>query len=204
MQKIKFPSVTIAIVRSREEYFDEAFFSAENQLYANEVELIVIDNKDLKKSIGKCYNRVVEKSTKEWILFLGDDDYICPEYVLSLMARMLMFRQKLVEEKKKGEVVCVSSFVTLFDEKNNICFDKMPQGMWLRSYLQTHKFDEKLRKHVDTAMYQVAEADPNAHIGLVAWNFGYFYRQHGDNISGNKIERLNDDTEIIRIKEKDA
>jgi hypothetical protein len=42
----------------------------------------ITQRKDL--SIGAAYNKLAETCEGEWIMYLGDDDELVPEYILSL------------------------------------------------------------------------------------------------------------------------
>jgi glycosyltransferase involved in cell wall biosynthesis len=194
--KMNFPKVTIGIVRSREDFFDTAFRSASSQLYTNKIKVIVIENRDRSKTIGKCFNEIVQKAKTDYVFFLGDDDRITPEYILSLMARLL----ELQETHKN--MVGISSYCTLFKRDQDhltkaltTYFDKIPTGMWLRSFLLENPFDELLSRFVDSDLFNRVNKMDDAQVGLVPWNFGYYYRQHGDNVSGDKFNK----TKMIQV-----
>jgi glycosyltransferase involved in cell wall biosynthesis len=181
MEELNFPSVTIGIVVTRKEKYERAVNSASLQVYPGDIDIHLLDNTEKKMSIGAAYNKLADECEGEWILYLGDDDEIVPGYVLSLMVYML--------QMKENNPVCSTSHCTLYGEdyEERHC-ERIPTGMWKKSYVVENRFDETLDRYVDTEFFERTDRDGNVNILLASWQFGYFYQQHNNNISGNKIE----------------
>ena len=174
------PKVTIIIVNSRNnKWFDEAKKSVLNQYYPH-IELIIEENFDKSRTIGKCWNDGVNNATGEYCLIMGDDDIIAPAYIMSLIATIL-------NTKGKGDVVDgATSCTTVFeDELENGKIKQVPTfptGMFNTEFLKNNPFDETLERRVDAYYY---ESLPQQQLAIAFWNFGYFYRQHKGMVSGN-------------------
>ena len=208
---MEFPKITVGIVHSRdgmtiygESWLDKAVSSVKKQLCPSEIDLIVIENMDHKKSIGKCYNEITDQAKGEWVFFLGDDDYIKPEYLTSLISWVMELQLSGAEPAES--YVQVSGYCMAFStdiikgETLKVPLQRIPQGMWLRSYLLENKFDETLEKYVDTELYGRADEDPDVSLVVVDWNFGYYYRQHDGefaNVSGNKLKEYIEQNEGV-------
>ena len=184
---MEYPKVTIGIVNSRTEWLYIAKGSAERQFYAEfaEQEVIVIDNLKRDKSIGYCYNEIAKKATGKWILYLGDDDYITSDYVISLILRAID-AEKANPDKK---IVNVISFTTIFNTIKKEVSSKSPTGMWLREYVLNNSFNEILEKYVDTEMFRRLNLSKEYFPAIASNQYGYYYRQHDNNVSGNKFDR---------------
>ena len=193
---MEYPKITVGIVKGRdnEDWLNKAIASVDSQVYRSfkELELIVIDNVDRKKTIGKCFNEIAEQATGEWVFYLGDDDHIVGEYLLSLIVRL---NQTYLYCGKK-EIVNVISFTTKFDKKSKYLSSKSPTGMWLKEYVMNNPFDETLKKFVDTEMFKRLDLSERYFPTVASHQYGYFYRQHDDNVSGNKIDRKDYDQEL--------
>jgi len=199
---MKFPKITVGIVHSRNgmttdgvtTWFQKAKNSVKKQLCPSDIELIIIENMDRKKSIGKCYNEIIKRAKGEWVFFLGDDDYIMPDYLTALISWVVELQH--VGHDKPSRYIHVSGYCMAFSTEivegqvHKVPLQRLPQGMWKRSYVLKNKFNENLRRYVDTDLYDRADKDPKATLVTVDWNFGYYYRQHDGefaNVSGNKI-----------------
>lgn len=174
-----FPKVSIIVIQTREKWIDAAMQSIERQLYPN-LEIIQIDNMEKKKTIGECWNIGVEKAEGKYCFFMGDDDMISPDYITTLVA---FIETAPVGHSMKG----ATTYLTAFEDKKTyqIPVKIYPTGMFQRKYLLTHKFDEKLKKRVDTEFYKKYGRDI---LGLCYWHFGYFYRQHDNMVSGKSVK----------------
>jgi GT2 family glycosyltransferase len=178
------PVVSIVIVNSRgrktPEMLQECFNSVRNQSYYN-IETIVVDNTDRLITIGKAFNEGVKLAKGEWVLFLGDDDSITPDYVQSLISYIYF----------GGEAppIAVSTFLTMFTGNNGTIKteprDLVVTGMWKRSYLLEHPCNEFLTRYVDTDMMERAE-ERKEKMAVLRWHYGYHYRAHPDQVSGFK------------------
>lgn len=196
----KFPDITVGIVHSRDgissqgiTWFEKAIESIDVQLYPAGIDIIVIENMDRKKTIGSCYNEIAQLSKHDWIFYMGDDDYIKPEYLLSLMGWLI---DRNVNDG--DSFVQVSGYCTAFslDYGDNgrvvkVPLQRIPQGIWKKDFILKNLFNDKLEKYVDTDLYQRTNVMEGVNMALVEWNYGYYYRQHkgdGANISGNYFE----------------
>lgn len=198
---MEYYKISIGMVNSRDNEFVEACKrSIDRQIYLpNHIEFIEIDNKDKKKSIGKCYNEIAEKAKYDWILFIGDDDMICRPYLFNLS----VFLDNMMEKTTK-EIVAVTTNITLIDENTNgnmVSLDAVPQGMWNRKFLLKNPFNEKLPRYIDADMFERVEK-MGKFIAHDQTNAGYLYRQHTDNISGNKFKRKGGIAKIMKERIK--
>lgn len=199
---MNFPKITVGIVHSRDgvtsdgktTWFEKAKRSVAKQLCPSDIELIVVENMDHAKSIGKCYNEIVAQADGEWVFFLGDDDYIQPDYLSALISWVVELQ--MTGYSPPDSYVQVSAYCMAFSTEieegkvHKVPLQRIPQGMWKKSYVLDNPFNEELERYVDTELYGRADKDPDANMALVDWNYGYYYRQHDGefaNVSGNKI-----------------
>lgn len=194
------PIVSVVVVNTRglksPEMLQECFDSIRDQSYPN-VEPIVVNNFERLMTIGKAFNDGVKKASGEWILFLGDDDKISPDYISSLVT--------FVSSMTDPKTVAVSTFLTMFDGMRAEPRELVPTGMWRKDYLLQYPFAEYLTKYVDTdIMYRVEDSEEHKQY-LMRWHYGYHYRSHPDQISGHKTLVMQDRSASVRtdfIKEK--
>ena len=176
----KNPLVSIIIVKSREKWFRKALDSCGNQYY-QEREIVLIGNMDKKMSIGKAYNEGVRQAKGKYVYFLGDDDRISQDMLLTSVMG--------IEEMQRAHPhgVGLSTHVSLLNEEGNIIgFSPWaPTGLWLRNFLLKYPFNEKMRRYVDTEMMDRTEKLGFGH-GILPHHFGYFYRTHKGQVSGKK------------------
>jgi len=197
---IELPVITVGIVRGRDnqKWFDIALNSVYKQVYRNYIELdvVVLENFDRSKSIGKCYNEIAEKAKGDWVFYLGDDDHIVPEYLLSLV--LMFYQMKKLHTSKK--IVNIVSYSTIFGEGHTKEIStKSPTGMWLKDYVLANPFDETLKSAVDTEMFKRLNLSDVYYPCVAAHQYGYYYRQHKDNVSGNKFDRHDYDKKRPRV-----
>jgi len=184
------PIVSIVVVNSRgrksPHMLQECYESIREQTYPN-IEPVVVENTDRLMTIGKAFNDAAQLAKGEWVLYLGDDDKITPDYVQSLMT--------FAYGRTRNGMVGVSSFLTMFTGVNGTMNaeprDLIPTGMWKRKYLLEHPFAEYLTKYVDTDLMRRTEEEGFKQ-GLMRWHYGYFYRSHQDQVSGHKALVLQD------------
>ena len=173
-------TVIILYGHGNQEWLDKATDSVKKQTYGiDNIELMVIDNRDHKDKIGVAWNKAVLNAKGKYCMFLGDDDFIQPDYLTCLISTL--------DETKKDnpDVSCVTSYVMRFmGEGDGIKMKPsatFPTGMMETEFLKTHKFDEERIMRVDTLWYKL-----NGKHSIVAyWNYGYFYRGHENQISKN-------------------
>jgi len=181
-----FIPITVGIVNSRNnDDFKFALESIERSFYHPDmVELYVVDNIDKKLSIGAAFNQIADNAKNEWVFYLGDDDFISNDYLLSLAIGYKTFKEK----NPDVDPVVISTKLMLFNEKERLAIDAVPQGMWSRDYVRKHRFDETLKKWVDSEFYERVMKMGDRVI-VLNHQYGYYYRQHDNNVSGNKFER---------------
>lgn len=183
----KAPAITIVVVDSRSkirpDYLEKCMSSIHDQ-YFNDIEVIVIDNIDRKHSIGEAYNLGLEQASSDWVYYLGDDDWVSKDYFASLVPF-------LYETKSEHEDMVAGSTYCIFtddDLQKNQIRANAPMGAWYRPFFIENgiRFDETLKKHVDVDLLRrVHEIGKKMYI--MTWHFGYFYRQHSDQVSGRKL-----------------
>ncbi|MCK5788240.1 MAG: hypothetical protein KAH32_04550 [Chlamydiia bacterium] len=183
----RFPEVTTVILWHRKkEIFLEAVTSANRQVYPGIHKTKFLDNQKNKYNVPEGFNELVRGCDTEYINLLGDDDKLCKEYVLSLM----MSLESAIKHKHENPV-CVVSNMTLIDSSGK----RQPEptwalspGMWKTSWLREHPFDETITKEVTYNYFKTMQEEFNITPIHAFWNFGYFYNQGKDNMSGNKFE----------------
>ena len=174
------PKVSIIIANSRDnKWFEDAKKSALNQYYPH-IELIIEDNLDNSRNIGKCWNDGVRNATGEYCLIMGDDDIIAPSYIMSLISTILNTRAK--GDMVDGSTSCTTVFEDDLENGKMKHVPTFPTGIFNREFLLNNPFDETLKKRVDAYYY---ESLPQQQLAIAFWDFGYFYRQHKGMVSGN-------------------
>lgn len=173
------PSVTVAIVQTRKKYMGELLNSLRNQDYP--ISIKILDNMDKSKSIGRCFNELADLCDTEWIFYLGDDDWLAEDYIESVMKAYLR-RQSMY--KIEG----IMTATTAFDDSGT--FKVIPHyatGFWKTETIRKHRFNETLKRQVDTEFHNRMKDVSGLTLLWATWLTGYHYRQHEDNISGNKF-----------------
>ena len=171
-------TVIILYGHGNEEWLKKATDSLEIQTYGIEnLEVLVVDNKDRKKSIGKAWNEAIAQAKGKYCFFLGDDDFIQPAYIDSLCST-------LKETKKEiPNVACCTAFVTRFEGEGKHTkinkSDTYATGMIETEYARAHPFNEERINRVDTLWY----SENRNNVTMAYWNNGYFYRGHSNQIS---------------------
>ena len=185
MKKITFevPTLTVGMIQSRTgDMVDRAKRSVDHQILFEVMlkDFIIIDNRKKDKTIGHCYNQIAEMSMNDYIFYMDDDDIIATDYLLNL----LLYAKKI--DTGKCKLAGVTTFLTCFNEDDGTMFpvNKVPTGMLKREVVLKHKFDENLRKEVDSELYDRLTKAGYA-IKNMYWNYAYLYRQHSGNVSGS-------------------
>lgn len=177
------PKVSIVVINSRQldhpKWVAECFKSLKGQTYDNS-EIVVVRNYNKLVTIGKCMNEAVKRAKGDWILFVGDDDYLSPDYV-----------ECLVHAIESKEAIAYSTYLNMFDEKKNgerrfIPKQLVPTGIWSKEYLLKYPAKEYLTKQVDSDMMDAAARRGDKQF-VLNWQFGYFYRSHSQQVSGRKV-----------------
>ena len=123
-----------------------AIASVKRQYYP--VKMIVVDNRELKHTIGACWNKAVREAKTEWVLFIGDDDWISRDYCYCL--------KSFAEDHPEYD--CITTGMTFYkpDDTHNIT-TQQNTGMWKREYLLKYPFNEKLKKGIDREYVEEAQ-----------------------------------------------
>ena len=174
-------TLTVAIVQSRKEYINTLLNSLNLQKYPFQID--IIDNMDRRKSIGQCFNELADRCKTDWILYVGDDDFLSEDYIRCAMdaytKRRSMYR----------DINCMITGAIKFDESGRKeLSSRYPTGFWRANFVRKYRFDESLKSQVDTEFFKRIAAIPDNNVILsLDWIVGYYYRQHNDNVSGNKF-----------------
>lgn len=152
-----------------------------------ETELIVIDNIGRKRTIGQCWNEGVKKAKYDYVLFLGDDDWLTEDYCAVLLQYAYNHPQ----------YVMYTTFMTAFSMKEKL-YTSIPRictGMWRKEYLLKYPFNETLQKGVDREY--IEEMQKREDNGLtVRHHHGYYYRKHDDYSCAGDITFLKNPADI--------
>jgi len=165
--------ISVVMIDSRSKIHSDwvqiAVSSVKNQTV--KCELIVVNNTDRKKSIGKCFNEGVKQSAGEWVFFLGDDDYITDDYLATI--------EYNIKKHSKLNMVAIATFMTVFDNEKDEALKRAPTGAIKREYLLKHPFNEELEKGVDREWFDNMAGRGDLQV-VIPYHFGYYYRQHDD------------------------
>lgn len=188
------PELTVVMIDSRSdlhpEWVQAAIRSVEKQTIP--VAFIVVNNVGRKKTIGECWNKAVAQAETDWILFLGDDDFIAPNYCETLMY--------YAKRPELSHAVSFTTHMIVFREQpdGSTYRQYLPRpctGMWKREYVLKYPFNEKLPKGIDREYIEEVEKRGDTKI-LIDHNIGYFYRQHDDYSCAGKISLKKEAGEI--------
>ena len=176
------PTVTVGIVKTRNKYLPELLHSLRMQQYP--IEIKILDNTDKSKSIGACFNELADNCTTDWIVYVGDDDWLAEGYIRNVMEAYIN------RAYKYPDTVGLTTSTIAFDETGKQMMTPAPStGFWRAEYIRAERFDETLVRQVDTEFFarKVKRVKSPTSIQNYVWISGYFYRQHSNNISGNKF-----------------
>jgi len=176
------PSLTVGIVQTRVKYLPQLLHSLRLQNYPLTVD--IIQNFDRDKSIGQCFNELADRCNSEWILFVGDDDWLAENYIRTVMESYLL-RKDIYPTTQ----AILTSTVAFDDQGRYSIIPHYSTGFWRAECVREHRFDETLVRQVDTEFHTRIQSlkTGNAVIINMPWIAGYFYRQHEKNVSGNKF-----------------
>jgi len=177
--------ISIGILNSRPAYMKECVNSIARQVYPPElIDLVVIDNLDKKHTIGQGYNLITKFAKNDWILIVGDDDFISRTYLFNLAVFLDTAFEKV--PKYKDHIVALTTNLTIISTEKRLPVDVCPTGMWSKKFLEQHPWDESLPRYVDTDMFARVKSMGKIIIHDQT-NHGYYYRQHDANVSYNKF-----------------
>lgn len=142
---------------------------------SEEFEIVIVPNLGRSMTIGQAWNLGVKECTGDWIVFVGDDDYVAPDYA------EVLDRWILSEQVQKTNIVNVATYMFAFDEETGNKFAMMRQstGAWKKEYLLEHPFNESLKKGIDREYVEEMIKRGNLSL-IIEYYFGYFYRRHND------------------------
>jgi len=188
-QARELPTIDVLLVNSRgmdHPWVKQAVASVHAQGYP--CGLLILDNTDRALSIGAAYNQLVRDSDADLVVFLSDDDYMEPDLVGGMEACMAM-----AQKQQAGVVVHLTTFCTvLIDHQGRAGQAQIPHlGMFRRSFLLEHPFNEALQHGVHTDMFSRLQ-NTTKFMGrpvsaCVVHNYGYTFRQHIGQASGMKV-----------------
>lgn len=176
------PTVTVGIVKTRNKFLPELLHSLRLQDYPIEVK--ILDNMDKEKSIGQCFNMLADQCVTDWILYVGDDDWLAEGYIREVMTAYIN------RAYKYPDTVALTTSTIAFDESGKNMMTPSPStGFWRAEYIRQERFDESLVRQVDTEFFNRKHKRVNVKTTIqnYIWISGYFYRQHSSNVSGNKF-----------------
>jgi len=180
------PLVSIVVVDSRSvenpKWVEICLDSIYKQWF-KDWELILVNNTDRTWSIGKAFMEASKMASTEWVLFVGDDDFIQPDYIMGLY----LFAKE--SYKHVPNCIGVTSYGFLFNEEQNKMglLKKVPFGMMRKDNIMKIGFDELLDKHIDVDFLERSGVNKGkANVAIMFWNYGYFYRSHDQQVSGRK------------------
>lgn len=149
---------------------------------------LVVDNNDHALTIGQAWNLALQTSVADLVLFLGDDDFLSPDLIGSLVA---MYRAAVTTYGQQ-DVIMVTSPCTAVDEHGRV-MAQLPihhTGMYRRDWLLDHPFNERRQRYVDTEMHErittLSNLRGTALSIAIGHQYGYMYRQHVGMVSGQK------------------
>ena len=165
--------ISIVMIDSRSDkhpdWVQTAIESIEQQ--SVDCELIVLNNIGRHSTIGKLWNEGVRKAKHDYILFLGDDDWLAQDYCSSLIQYAL----------NHPKFVMWTSYMTVYNDDTKLIapLQRIVTGMWRKEYLLKYPFNESLEKGIDREYIQEMQKREDRGMTLIH-NYGYFYRKHSD------------------------
>lgn len=165
-------SISVVIVDSRgddhPDWVQRAVETVERQTHP--VELVVVPNRNKKLTIGAAFNQGARQATSDWVLFLGDDDYLSEDYCAALSHFM----------DREPYATRVTTLMTVFNDEKSTIMQRECTGALRRSELTAHPFNEALTRGIDREYMEELEKRGGISI-VIRYHYGYFYRHHGNN-----------------------
>ena len=157
--------------------------SVKAQSWAN-VDFIKVMNTDRKATIGQCWNEAVKYASGKFVLFVGDDDFIAPEFV------QYFVDQYIRHEKQVPGMIGLTCYCLRVNEAGDRIgyTDTAFTGFFTRDFVRENPFNELLPNKVDTEYHARIRKDKMINLACIPHYFGYYYRAHQGMVSG--YERL--------------
>ncbi len=172
--------ISVVIVDSRSDKHPDWVQLAKDSVKRQtvECELIVIDNVGFKEVTGKRWNEGVKKAKGEYVLFVGDDDWLSMDYCSALLQYAL---------SNPGYVQYTTNMIAFDEEtKRYTVLTRICTGMWKKDYLLKYPFNEELIRGIDREYIQ--EMQKRGDVGFtINHHYGYYYRKHDDYSLAGKI-----------------
>ena len=146
-------------------------------------QLIVVENTERDKTIGKCWNEAVKQAEGNWVFFVGDDCWIARDCVQVMMGH--------VQEGKP----CVTTYMTMFENDEYRIVMRPCTGMWEKDYLLKHPFNEELNSGIDREYVQEVIKRGDNYV-LVGYYFGHYDRRHDKNTTKKLVFKAPPKAEI--------
>jgi len=168
--------VTVVVIDSRSKIHPDWVETCKNSILDQSVlvELIIVDNTERDKTIGKCWNEAVKQANGNWIFFVGDDCWLARDCVQVMLGHT------------NTKAPCITTFMTMFNEKEYKNVQRPCTGMWRKDYLLEHPFNENLEKGIDREYHSEAVKRGDG-IHLISYYYGHFDRRHDDHRSGKVL-----------------
>jgi hypothetical protein len=164
--------VTVIIIDSRSkihpDWVQAAIQSAQEQTVP--VDVIVVENTERDKTIGRCWNAATEQAKTEWVYFLGDDNWMARDAI-----------QVLLNHTDKPAVY-LTTFMTMYDGQVMRSVPRQCTGMWKRDYILKHPFNEELQSGIDREYLEESKKRGDTGV-IVPYYYGIYDRRHDDHRS---------------------
>ena len=177
--------VTVVVIDSRSKEHPDWIETCKNSILNQTLEvdeLIIVDNIENDKTIGKCWNEAVKQARNEWIFFVGDDSWLARDCVQVMVGHI-------------QELPCVTTHMTMFNEQGYKIVFRPCTGMWRKDYLLEHPFNETLKGGIDREYFQEFTKRGDSYV-LIDYYFGHYDRRHDDNTSGKVVLEAPEKTDI--------
>ena len=168
------PLLSVIVIDSRSDNHPDWVNTSIKSVEAQDIpiEMIVVNNIGRKHTIGKCWNIGVKQANCDWVVMIGDDDYINFDYCRTL-------NNWINDVKNRGSnVVNVATYMTFFENETGKRTFKAQQstGAWRKDYLLQYPFNEELKSGVDREY--IEESIKRGSLALlIEYYFGYYYRK---------------------------
>lgn len=184
------PKVDVVVIVSRKntnpKWVDQCLNSIIGQTYGN-LGLLEVENNNNFLSIGRAWNMAADASKADYLYFVGDDDIIHPVTVAVCVEMHTHFKKAI-----KGKTLALTTTgVTLINENTEILgyAPCTTTGLIPRIVFDKRKklrFSETLANGVDDDWLARIKKKTKYQAMKVEAFFGYYYRTHAGQVSGQK------------------